>query len=192
MIPRPETELLIAEVLNLYLGESESSNLVIAEPGTGSGAISIVLAKQLDNVRIYSSDISAGALSIAEVNVGKFNVGHKVALLKGNLISPLPEPPDVIVSNLPYIPSRRIPFLQPEIQWEPKLALDGGKDGLDLIKDLIHEASDIETLRDIVLEIDCSQAEALKTIVRREIPTASIEVIKDLSGLDRVISIHIS
>ena len=62
----------------------------------------------------------------------------------------------------------------------------------DLIKDLIHEASDIETLRDIVLEIDCSQAEALKTIVRREIPTASIEVIKDLSGLDRVISIHIS
>ena len=137
LIPRPETELLIAEVLNLYLGESESSNLVIAEPGTGSGAISIVLAKQLDNVRIYSSDISAGALSIAEVNVGKFNVGHKVALLKGNLISPLPEPPDVIVSNLPYIPSRRIPFLQPEIQWEPKLALDGGKDGLDLIKDLI-------------------------------------------------------
>ena len=96
------------------------------------------------------------------------------------------------MSNLPYIPSRRIPFLQPEIQWEPKLALDGGKDGLDLIKDLIHEASDIETLRDIVLEIDCSHAEALKTIVRREIPTASIEVIKDLSGLDRVISIHIS
>ena len=99
MIPRPETELLVAEVLNLYLGESESSNLVIAEPGTGSGAISIVLAKQLDNVRIYSSDISAGALSIAEVNVGKFIVGHKVTLLKGNLISPLPEPPDVIVSN---------------------------------------------------------------------------------------------
>ncbi len=191
MIPRPETELLVDEVLNLCLGESDSPNLVVAEPGTGSGAISIALAKQLDNVRIYSSDISAGALSIAAVNVSKFNVEDKVTLLKGNLLSALPELPDLIVSNLPYIPSRRIPFLQPEIDWEPKLALDGGEDGLDLIRHLIHGARHIETLRDIILEIDCSQAKALKTIVLSEIPTASVEVIKDLSGLDRVISIHI-
>lgn len=191
MIPRPETELLVDEALNLCLGASDSPNLVVAEPGTGSGAISIALAKQLDNVRIYSSDISDGALSIAEINVSKFNVEDKVTLLKGNLLSALPEPPDLIVSNLPYIPSRRIPFLQPEIDWEPTLALDGGEDGLDLIRHLIHVARHIETLRDIILEIDCSQAKALKTIVLGEIPTASIEVIKDLSGLDRVISIHI-
>ena len=71
------------------------------------------------------------------------------------------------------------------------MALDGGEDGLDLIRDLIHAARDIDTLHHIILEIDCSQAEALKTIVLSEIPTASIDVMRDLSGLDRVISIHI-
>ena len=187
MIPRPETELLIDQALLLSREMGERGGPVIAEPGTGSGAISIVLATHLPTARIYATDISLEALRVARMNVNKFKVGDRVTLLEGDLLEPVPEPPSMIVANLPYIPSDRIHTLQPEIRWEPREALDGGRDGLDVIKRLLQQAqSKLRLGGGMLLEIDCIQGEALKEMAQEMFPGAESRVEKDLAGLDRV------
>ena len=118
----------------------ETRELVIADVGTGSGAIAVNLAIHLPAARIYALDNADAVLDVASYNIRAHNVADRVTLCKGDLLEPLPEPADLIVANLPYIPSERIPTLQPEIQWEPREALDGGLDGLDLIRRLLTQA----------------------------------------------------
>ena len=130
LIPRPETETLVELALSTVSMTAGCQKLVIADVGTGCGAIAVSLAKHLPAARVYALDVSEQALGVAACNARSHNVSDRLILLQGNLLEPLPEPVDLIVANLPYIPSARIPTLQPEVQREPRLALDGGEDGL--------------------------------------------------------------
>ena len=187
MVPRPETELLVERCLFLGMVRMEEGDLVIAEPGTGSGGISINLAIHLPVARVYSTDLSTEALKIAEINVRMHNVQDRVTLLHGDLLDPVTEPADLVVANLPYIPSDRIATLQPEVQREPREALDGGPDGLDVIRRLLRQSRD--KLKDtgvMVLEIDPEQVQPLTDEALAVFPGAAITVEKDLGGLDRM------
>ena len=200
LIPRPETEAMVEHALFMALMGMESRELVIADVGTGTGAIAVNLAIHLPAARIYASDAYDATLDVAAYNVRMHNVADRVTLLKGDLLEPLPEPVDVIVANLPYLPTDRIPTLQPEIQWEPSAALDGGPDGLDHIKRLLTQASTVQGTAGarlkshgvILLEMDPEQMPEARRMASEAFPEAEITVEPDLGGLDRVLSVSLA
>ena len=192
MIPRPETELLVEQALFLSMMRMESGAIVIAEPGTGSGAISINLALHLPMARIYATELFPEALKVAAFNVHKHNVADRITLVQGNLLEPVPELADIIVANLPYVSSDKIAKLQPEIQWEPREALDGGLDGLDVIRSLLKQAqSSLKKTGVIILEIDPHQAEPLEELALKLFPSSTTRVEQDLARLDRIFMINL-
>lgn len=149
MIPRPETEELVAEVIkHVYaIPNRERPNffstqvLTIVDVGTGCGNIAISLAKAIPFSKIYAVEKNIKAFRLAEENILQHKVDNQVTLLRGNLLEPIKKPVDYIVANLPYIPAARIATLQPEIRdWEPREALDGGFDGLELYRQLFKDA----------------------------------------------------
>ena len=192
MIPRPETELLVEQTLFMALMHMEAGEMVIAEPGTGSGAISINLAIHLPMARIYATELNPGALKIAEYNTRRHSVTDRVTLLQGDLLEPVPEQVDVIAANLPYIPSGNIQGLQPEVQWEPRDALDGGLDGLDVIRRLLGQAQHkLNQSGVIILEIDPHQVQPLEETAQELFPKATITTEQDLARLDRLFIIDL-
>lgn len=199
LIPRPETETMVEHALFMALMGMESRELAIADIGTGTGAIAVNLAIHLPAARIYASDAFDPTLDVAAYNVRLHNVADRVTLLKGDLLEPLPEPVDVIVANLPYLPTDRIPTLQPEIQWEPVAALDGGADGLDHIRRLLFQAaashgaegSRLKSHGVILLEMDPEQISEAQSLASAAFPDAEITVEPDLAGLDRVLSVSL-
>ena len=187
MVPRPETEMLIERAMLVCMERMERAGLVVADVGTGSGGIAVNLAMHLPGVRLYATDISADALEVARVNVDKFGLGQRITLLKGDLLEPLPGRVDVIVANLPYIPSARLKGLQPELAWEPRTALDGGADGMVMLRRLMGQAAGKLALDGVMLlEIDPGQGESLRRMTTRLFPGAATSVDKDLAGLDRI------
>ena len=187
MVPRPETEMLIERAMLVCMERMERAGLVVADVGTGSGGIAVNLAMHLPGVRLYATDISADALEVARVNVDKFGLGQRIILLKGDLLEPLPGRMDVIVANLPYIPSARLKGLQPELAWEPRTALDGGADGMVVLRRLMGQAAGKLALDGVMLlEIDPGQGEPLRRMTTRLFPGAATSVEKDLAGLDRI------
>ena len=200
LIPRPETETLVEHALFMALMGMESRDLVIADVGTGTGAIAVNLAIHLPAARIYAIDAYDATLDVAAYNVRMHNVADRVTLLKGDLLEPLPEPVDVIAANLPYLPTGRIPTLQPEVQWEPTAALDGGNDGLDLIRRLLEQAapspgSGDERLKPhgvILLEMDPEQMDEASRLASQRFPDAEITVEPDLAGRQRVLSVSLA
>jgi release factor glutamine methyltransferase len=187
LIPRPETESLVEHTLFMALMGMETRELVIADVGTGTGAIAINLAIHLPAARIYAIDTADPVLDVAAYNIRAHNVADRVTLVQGNLLEPLPEPVDLIVANLPYIPTERIATLQPEIQWEPVQALDGGPDGLDLVSALLRQAPDkLKEHGTIILELDPEQVPPVRELAAQLFPEAEIGVEKDLAGLDRM------
>jgi len=192
LIPRPETESLVEHALFMALMGMETPELVIADVGTGAGAIAINLAIHLPAARIYAIDNTDPVLDVASYNIRAHNVADRVRLLKGDLLEPLEEPVDLVVANLPYIPTQRIPTLQPEVQWEPRPALDGGPDGLDLVRRLLRQAAG-DKLKDhgiILLELDPEQMPPVRELARQLFPEAEITVEKDLAQLDRMLVIN--
>ena len=200
LIPRPETETMVEHALFMALMGMESREIVIADVGTGTGAIAVNLAIHLPAARIYASDAYDATLDVAAYNVRMHNVADRVTLLKGDLLEPLPEPVDVIVANLPYLPTDRIPTLQPEIQWEPVVALDGGADGLDHIRRLLSQAATahggegarLKPHGVILLEMDPEQFSEARSLASAAFPDAEITVEPDLAGMDRVLSISLA
>ena len=192
MIPRPETELLVEHTLFMAMMHMEAAELVIAEPGTGSGAISINLAIHLPMARIYATELSPAAVKVAEHNIHRHNVQDRVTLVQGDLLELVPETADVIVANLPYIPTGEIPALQPEVLWEPQEALDGGPDGLDVIRRLLHMAQGkLKQSGVMILEIDPHQVQPLEELAHELFPTASVSTEQDLAHLDRVFTVDL-
>jgi release factor glutamine methyltransferase len=192
LIPRPETESLVEHALFMALMGMETPELVIADVGTGTGAIAVNLAIHLPAARIYAIDNADPVLDVASYNIRVHNVADRVRLLKGDLLEPMEEPVDLIVANLPYVPTARIPTLQPEIQWEPRQALDGGPDGLDPVRRLLMQAAS-DKLREhgiILLELDPEQMPAVKELASQLFPEAEITVEKDLPQLDRMLVIN--
>jgi len=189
LIPRPETELLVEKAIEFVSPRlSAESGFIIADIGTGCGAVAISLALSLPEVRIYATDISDSALQVASVNCQRHKVGGRVKLLQGDLLEPLPEPVDVIVTNLPYIRDCELQKLAPEItDYEPVIALSGGEDGLDKIRCLLHQApGKIRPGGCLLLEVGQGQDEAVSSIINSHFPQAGVELIPDLSGINRV------
>ena len=195
LIPRPETELIVEHTLFMGLMGMETAELTIADVGTGTAAIAINLALHLPSANIYAIDLFDPVLDVSSYNIRLHNVADRITLLKGDLLEPLPEPVDLIVANLPYIPRERISGLQPEIQWEPTEALDGGTDGLELIRRLLEQAADPESsrLKDsgiIILELDPDQIPEVTRITNKLFPSAEISVELDLAQHERIFVVN--
>ena len=187
MVPRPETEMLVERSLLVCLERMDRPGLAVADVGTGSGGIAVSLAMHLPGVALYATDISAEALAVARVNVDKFGLGQRVTLLEGDMLEPLGGRVDVIVANLPYIPTARLEELQPELAWEPRGALDGGEDGMALLRRLMGQAAGKLAADGVMLlEIDQGQGEPLRRLSARLFPGASTSVEEDLAGLERL------
>jgi release factor glutamine methyltransferase len=186
LIPRPESELLVERTVALAQNHPLST---IAEVGTGSGAIAISLALELPRAKIYATDISAPALEVARVNCQRHGVTDRVCLLHGDMLDSLPEPVDLIIANLPYVRKSELSG----VKFEPRLALDGGSDGMEKIRQLCRQAGG--KLRPggcLLLEIGEGQGVAVTTLLNRLFPRAKIEVIPDLSGIERVVSLSLA
>ena len=193
LIPRPESELLVEETLDFVRGYFPEEDPIVAEIGTGSGAIAISLALILPKAEIYATDISASALEIARVNCERHGVQDRVHLLEGDVLAPLPEPVDIIIANLPYIGDEELDELGDEIRmFEPLEALAGGGDGLDKVRQLLVKVD--EKLRPeglVLLEIGYVQRGAAASLRLLLPPAASVELVKDLGGRERVLKIRI-
>jgi release factor glutamine methyltransferase len=186
LIPRPETELLVEKALLLVVERYPEGGMTIADPGTGCGAIAISLAIHLPNARIYATEVSPEALQVAEENLQRYGVKDRVLLLAGDLLSPVPEPVDMVVANPPYVRSDELPTLQPEIQFEPREALDGGPDGLSVITRLLHQAAGrLRPGGTLLMEMDPRQVEPLRRLAEGALPGAAVRFERDLAGLDR-------
>jgi len=186
LIPRPETELLVEKALELG-----KTRLLynIAEVGTGCGAIAISLALNLPKVKIYATDISPAALKVASVNCHEHRVADRIYLLQGDMLDPLPEPVDLIIANLPYVRKTELPQVN-SAGFEPFVALNGGVDGLDKIRQLCNQASNkLLPQGCLLLEIGQGQRKAIVTFLKNLFPLSKIEVIPDLSGIDRIVSL---
>ncbi len=185
LIPRPETETLVEVALSIARRNDISP---LAEVGVGSGAIAVALAVNLPSVEIFAIDASAGALEVAEVNCQRHGVLDRVHLLPGDLLEPLPEPVGFIVANLPYVSREELETLPPDIiKYEPLTAIDGGEDGLRHMHRLLGQASSkLNPPGIICLEIGATQALAVNELVRQQFPGATVGLVRDLAGLDRV------
>lgn len=185
LIPRPETELLVE--LSIEMAQARSLRL-IADVGTGSGAIAVSMAVHLPQARVYATDASSGALEVAACNCRRHGVEDRVRLLQGHLLKPLPQPVDLIVANLPYVSQAELSKLPPEIRcYEPGEALNGGPDGLDHIRRLLARAGGhLKPGGVVLLEIGATQGPAVAALARCYFPAARIEIVQDYAGLDRV------
>jgi release factor glutamine methyltransferase len=185
LIPRPETETLVEVALTI--GRQRQIPQLV-EVGAGSGAVAIALAVNLPWAEIYAIDSSSDALTVAEENCRRHGVLDRVHLILGDLLAPLPESVGLIVANLPYVSQDELTTLAPDItEYEPLGALDGGPDGLDHIRRLLEQAG--PCLRPpgmICLEIGASQALSVNEIARNQFPAATVGLVRDLAGLDRV------
>jgi len=196
LIPRPETEVLIEAALEFAEGctnrfSSSGRPLLIADVGTGCGAIAISLALNLPQSKVYATDISPSALEVARFNCEHHNVTEQIILLQGNLLEPVPEPVDLIVANLPYIRNSELANLSPEItDFEPRVALDGGESGLEQIRQLLKQVErKIHPGGRLLFEIGQEQEKAVACLINHRLPRAKFEFIPDSSGIDRAVTI---
>jgi release factor glutamine methyltransferase len=189
LIPRPETELLVEKALELARRHALAT---IADIGTGCGAIAISLAVNLPSATIYATDVSAPALEIARANCMKHGAADRIVFLEGHLLEPLPGPVGMIIANLPYVRESDIPA-GGTLSFEPALALNGGEDGLDVIRALCRQASDkLRRNGFLLLEIGQGQDEAVTALLQETFPSSRIEVENDLAGIKRIAALRLT
>ncbi|TCS78030.1 peptide chain release factor N(5)-glutamine methyltransferase [Tepidibacillus fermentans] len=188
LIPRPETELLIEEVLQQAEQIWQDQPITVVDIGTGSGAIAITLSLEKPNWNVHTVDISKQALQVAKRNAER--LGAKLIFHHGNLLEPIIRQKmkvDLVISNPPYIPSRDIQTLMPEVKnYEPILALDGGEDGLVFYRQIISQSfSVLKRLGMIAFEIGTDQSEAIQQLFANS-GAKSYQVLPDFQGIPRV------
>jgi release factor glutamine methyltransferase len=189
-IPRQETEILVSEVKKL-LEEKGKQDFVLYDIGTGTGAIAISLAKFFNNSKIYASDISEEALECARKNIATYSFEERITLFSGALFEPFREidPADVIVSNPPYVPEDEIEKLPEVVKKEPHEALDGGVEGLEIIKRIVTEARNFLVSGGILaFEIGINQSESVEKLIRQEKAYKDTRIIPDFRGIKRVVT----
>ncbi len=227
LIPRPETELLVDEVVKLANGISqmadgqkqksmrhEPSAISIIDIGTGSGNIAISIAKNLPQAKIIATDISAKALEVARKNAEFHHAERNLFFIESNLLSAfhprggarlhpkgvsvkdtkdINPNPDIIVANLPYIPTARLLHIDPMVtDWEPKVALDGGIDGFELYRKLFTQIEQKKLYpKYLIGEIDYTQAELVLQETKKRFPNAKVEIKEDFAKMLRYFVIKI-
>lgn len=195
LIPRPETEILVNEVIKRLKNYKYSNNLKVVDLGTGTGIIAICIAKFIEDIIIYATDISKKSLQVALKNAQKHNCKDKIIFLQGDLFEPFigrieKNSLDGIISNPPYIDSYNFKLLPPEIKDnEPKIALSGGIDGLDYYRKIIKKSPHYLTKGGfIALEVGINQSKIVKELILKENSfNRDIEVINDYLGIERVV-----
>lgn len=192
LIPRPETEHVVELALNA-LKKIPHPGPVMADAGTGSGAIALALARNTTDAKIIATDISADALAVARLNATRLNLGERVEFRNTDLMEGITTPIDILTANLPYIPLEREAQLPREIrQYEPRLATIAGPDGLSVVRRLLKQLdAHLARAGFAFLEISEEQGEAARELVKAMLPRAEVEVHRDLEGLDRVVEIRL-
>ena len=188
LIPRPETELLVERALD-WLRLHPERRLTV-DVGTGTGCIAIALAVHTPDLRLLACDLSLAALRVAQSNIQRHGVGERVQCVQADLLSGISRRVDLICANLPYIPTETLQNL-PVRRWEPSLALNGGPDGLELIRRLLKTASDALAPGGLILlEIEETQGEAAMQLARSEFIHSGVELFHDLANRQRLIRIQ--
>lgn len=192
LIPRPETELLIDQVVAYAKNHKpRGRHWQIADIGTGSGAIAIALAQTIPDAMIIATDISSDALTVARHNAQANTVTDLITFRLGSLLEPVTETVDILAANLPYIPNNRKTELAPEVtNFEPHIALFGGEDGFDHYRTLFVQLAHHTTLPPVmIIEIDATQHEIVHTTCQQYFPQASVTASKDYQSLPRIVKI---
>jgi release factor glutamine methyltransferase len=189
LIPRQETELIVEKALGWADRHGAGR---IADIGTGSGVLAVTLALELDEAEVWAVDISADALEVAAENARRLGAGALIEFHEGDLAEPLQGRFDIVVANLPYVLAARMGEVEPELAAEPRLALAGGPDGLDLISRLVPQLPDLLSGEAIgLLEIDPALVDGVRALVEERMPEADLQIIDDLAGLARVAEITV-
>jgi len=193
LIPRPETELLVERAIKWLKASKERRT--VADIGTGSGCIAIAIAKAIPDVKITATDISRPALEVADRNARKRSVRKQIDFVQCDLLPPHPDPLptdlhfDLICANLPYIPTQTLHEL-PIYGREPSLALDGGIDGLDIVRRLLKIAPEwLAPNGMVLLEIEATQGISAVSLAYDMFDSAEIHLHQDLTGRDRLVEI---
>jgi release factor glutamine methyltransferase len=187
LVPRPDTETLVEAAITV-ISEQGVSDISVLDLCTGSGAVAISLKNEMLHLEVSASDISAQALETAKANAQRLLPDSSIQFYLGDLYSAIPQSPfNLIVSNPPYIPTEKIKTLSAEVQNEPRIALDGGKSGLEIIKRIIDGAPVyLKRGGTLLLEADPCQMKDIK-ILLAEKGFKDIKLYIDLSGQTRVI-----
>ncbi len=191
LVPRPDTETLVSACLALLpegtLPEG-TEPVFVADVGCGTGCIGLSLAREREHLRVFALDASSTALACTRENVAALALKDRVAVMRSDLLSAVPaeRPIDLVVSNPPYIPSKDIQSLAPEIrEHEPRVALDGGPDGLDFYRRLLPVAAQ-RARQAVLVEVGIDQAEPVMALFKQA-GLARVRTQSDLAGVDRVV-----
>jgi release factor glutamine methyltransferase len=186
LIPRPETELLVETMLKEFDGRGNSANRLV-DVGTGSGILAITFALERPQLEILAVDLAEDALSLAQENAECLGVADRVVFRRSDLLYQVEGPFDWIVANLPYIPTADLSALQREVEFDPALALDGGKDGLTIIKRLIESVpGKIASNGTIALEVGQGQSQRVRGFLTDQ-NFRDISIRKDYQGVERLL-----
>lgn len=189
LIPRPETELLVELAVD-FARRYPSPAPLIVDVGTGSGIIAVTLALEVPSAGVVAIDRSPEALQVARDNAARHEVADRIQFVQSDLLAGLAGPFDLIVANLPYVPTDEIDSASPEVRCEPRLALDGGPNGLDLYVRFFPQAARVRaTNGGLFAEIAWNQGTAAAGLARATFPDRSVTVRKDLEGRDRVVAV---
>lgn len=206
LIPRPETEQMVALAMSEVLKREPAAGVVqICDVGTGSGAIAVSLAVRLRQIafgpawRITATDLSLEALVVAKANARRHGVADLIEWVHADLLEscetgrPAQASIDLLLANLPYIPEGERLFLQPEVgRWEPSTALFAGADGLDAYRRLLGQAGVLMAGGGrMLLEIGVNQSEVLRPIIAAWWPGCSVAIVPDAQGIERVVDVHV-
>lgn len=189
LVPRPDTETLVEAALERIRAVPGEDPVYIADLGCGTGAVGLAIAHAEPRVRVYAVDLSPEALANTRENVERLGLSDRVGVIRGDLLDAVPghRPVDWIVSNPPYIPTGDIDALMPEVsRFEPRLALDGGPDGLDVVRRIVDQTM-ARVRHGVLLEIGHDQAEAVAE-VGRSAGLVDVTVHNDLANIGRVVS----
>ena len=191
LIPRPDTEALVEQALEILRAMPAAERpLRVADVGTGSGAVALALKRERPADEVFALDVSAESLAVARANAE--HLGLEVAFAQGDLLRPLAglAPFDLVASNPPYIPSADIDGLSAEVRCEPRLALDGGPDGLAIVRRLVTEAlSVLAPGGALAMEVGAGQSAKGMEILRGN-GYANVGSRRDLAGIERVVFCH--
>lgn len=191
LVPRQETETLVDEMVEFVESRGRGAEVRIADVGTGSGAIAAALATQLRNATVVATDLSVRALKVADGNLRRLGLRHRVHLVLCDLLDGLDGPFDVIVSNPPYIATADMDALPSDVQREPALSLDGGVDGLRVVERLVRQSADRMTPGGgLFVEIAPDQARLVAEMARSRMPGSRVTVADDLTGAPRVVAVQ--